>query len=905
MKIGELRRVLRDCGVLGEVGGEPTPAELADVLWLAALRRSAQPALPAIADPPPVEDTQVESEDHGVTQEPAQPSQAGLPRPPAATQPAPKPAPAKPQPASQVLATLPVRGMPSSGVLVSAAARPQLLDSLALARAMRPLRRLVPSATRQVLDEIATADLRAEQGLWVPALAQGSEPAFDLALVVDDSESMALWGEKVREFRLLCERLGAFRDVRLWHLSATDDDAAGTNGAAKPVLRGPSGRSGARDERELVDPSGRRLILVVTDGVHPWWRPSGPLGPVLARWALASPLAIVQPFPQRLWERSPLRPVIEEFRPGWPGNGPTIRRLDPGFVAVPILELASAAMRRWTGIVSGTSGITRLPAVALSEGSAAEDQADGNVRPGHGGDAGEPDPAQVVRSFRASVSPAAYQLAGYLSAAPLTLPVMRLVQESMMPEAGPAELAEVFLSGLLRKAADSATATDADNASYVFAAGVRDVLQSTLTRDEALSVLDQVGGYLVRGPRGGRPFPVLLRGEPVGSDIAAAAEQFPAAFGRIVGPLLNRIGGPYADAIRRAATSTAPPREEPRGGRSPSQVPEARVAREEPEDVSLSPDAAHCEMVLRYMVQGGDLVPLLGSALTEDRTEPNEGRMPPPDAEAIAAYLAERFGIKQARLDLPEIAQYVYVTMGRPDLYRALGQILTADYEPGPVHRFLARFPRTLEELGLNKQYQLIVSANLDTALEQAFDEEHEPYDLAVYMASGLDKGKFVHFPAEGAPTAIDHPNSYTGFPIGIDYELARTVIVKIHGAVDGTIGDYRWRENYVITEDHFIDYLCKGPIESLVPVQILDKLRDSHCLFLGYAIRDWTQRVFLRRIWPGGRSGTKSWAVKNDADMFEQQFWMSSEVSLHKNRLTNYVEGLDRFLREHYLELR
>jgi len=554
VKIGELRRVLRDSGVLGEAGIEPTPAELADALWLAALRRSAQPTLPAAA-PPPVEDIQVESEDRGTTtQEPTQLSQAELSRPLATTQPVPEPAPLKPQPTSQVFATLPVRGTPPSGVLVSAAARPQLLDSLALARAMRPLRRLVPSATRQVLDEIATADLRAEQGLWMPALVQGSEPAFDLALVVDDSESMALWGEKVREFRLLCERLGAFRDVRLWHLSANDDDATGIDGAAKPVLRGLSRRSRARDERELVDLSGRRLILVVTDGVHPWWRPSGPLGPVLARWALASPLAIVQPFPQRLWERSPLRLVIEEFRPGWPGNGPTIQRSDPGSVAVPILELAPAAMRRWTGIISGTSGIARLPAVALTDGSAAEDEADANVRLEHGEDAGELDPARIVRNFRASVSPTAYQLAGYLSAAPLTLPVMRLVQESMMPEAGPAELAEVFLSGLLRKAANSAPAADAESASYVFAAGVRDVLQSTLTRDEAVSVLDQVGGHLVRGRGGGRPFPVLLRGEQLGSDIPAAAEQFPTTFGRIAGPLLARIGGPYADAIRREAT---------------------------------------------------------------------------------------------------------------------------------------------------------------------------------------------------------------------------------------------------------------------------------------------------------------------------------------------------------------
>ena len=74
-------------------------------------------------------------------------------------------------------------------------------------------------------------------------------------------------------------------------------------------------------------------------------------------------------------------------------------------------------------------------------------------------------------------------------------------------------------------------------------------------------------------------------------------------------------------------------------------------------------------------------------------------------------------------------------------------------------------------------------------------------------------------------------------------------MIVKIHGAVDGNVADYRWRENYVITEDDYINYLSERPIESLVPVQILDKLRDSHCLFPGYTVRDWNLRGFQKRI--------------------------------------------------------
>jgi hypothetical protein len=293
------------------------------------------------------------------------------------------------------------------------------------------------------------------------------------------------------------------------------------------------------------------------------------------------------------------------------------------------------------------------------------------------------------------------------------------------------------------------------------------------------------------------------------------------------------------------------------------------------------------------MVQDGDLVPLLGSRLTEVSSDsPQDGGLPP-NSEDLAAELARRARVTVSRMELPRIAQYVRLMDGRPALDRWLEQILT-DAAPGPVHRFLARFPKTVEALGLKKKYQLIVSANFDTALEQAFDDEGEPYDLATYVASGQDRGRFVHFPFDGPPMPIARPNEYSGFPFTADGdELSRTVIVKVHGTVDFGNSDYRWRGNYVITEDDYIAYLSGSPVEGLVPIQILAKLRQSNCLFFGYTMGDWTQRVFLRRIW-GDNFGGTSWAVKHDANTLEQQFWRSYRVSLQRTRPTDYVRALN-----------
>jgi hypothetical protein len=309
-----------------------------------------------------------------------------------------------------------------------------------------------------------------------------------------------------------------------------------------------------------------------------------------------------------------------------------------------------------------------------------------------------------------------------------------------------------------------------------------------------------------------------------------------------------------------------------------------------------APDAAHYALILRHITEG-NLVPFLGSRLAVAHPGARGGPPSPFDANELAADLAERFSVESARLELPEVAQHVYVTRGRPDLYRTLLQILTTDCEPSPVHRFLARLPRKLEALGLENRYQLIVSTNFDWALEQAFDDEQEPYDLAVYMASGPDKGKFVHFPYGDDPLPIVEPNRYGMFPMGDYGELERTVIVKIHGAVDGNVSGYRWRENYVITEDHYIDYLSRSPIENLVPVQILEKLSDSHCLFLGYPVRDWNLRVFLNRIWRGEPLRAKSWAIEPSPDVLEQEFWVQFYVNLYAADLAHYVNQLDQRL--------
>jgi hypothetical protein len=308
-----------------------------------------------------------------------------------------------------------------------------------------------------------------------------------------------------------------------------------------------------------------------------------------------------------------------------------------------------------------------------------------------------------------------------------------------------------------------------------------------------------------------------------------------------------------------------------------------------------SPDAAHYEEVVRLMLDEGVVVPFLGPAAnSSDRdgpwSESESGQLP--DAQELALHLAQHLGVDSLPPDLAQIAQQMAVERGSGDLYRVLRRTLMQRSPPSSSELFLARLPATMRQAGVLPRYQLIVTTNYDDALERAFDDADEQYDLAVYMASGKDKGKFVHLPLDGEPTAVEVANSYGGFPIDPWGEVTRTVILKIHGGVDYARGPYAWRNNYVITEDDYIDYLSHVPVNNIVPHQLLGKLLDSHLLFLGYTMRDWSLRVFVQRIF-GQRLPNSSWAIQRTPDRLDDRFWRRFGVDLFDAPIAEYVTDL------------
>jgi DNA-binding SARP family transcriptional activator len=285
-------------------------------------------------------------------------------------------------------------------------------------------------------------------------------------------------------------------------------------------------------------------------------------------------------------------------------------------------------------------------------------------------------------------------------------------------------------------------------------------------------------------------------------------------------------------------------------------------------------------------LRAGRLVLVLGAGINDGDTG---DRYPRPDD--VAAYLADRFDWPpEERRELARVAQFVAVTKGPGPLYDELHELLIVDHQPAPLHHRLAELPSLLREHGA--QQPIIATTNYDQALERALVDAGEMFDTLSYVATGRDRGKFVHATADGATTLIDLPNTYGDLPVG-----NRLIVVKVHGQVDPDPS--REHESFVVSEDDYIGYLAQTEITSVLPVTIAAKLRRSHFLFLGYPLRDWTLRVFLQRIWLDERPSYRSWAIQPGTEPFERDFWRYRGVDVVESNLGDYVERLTTLLRE------
>ncbi len=415
--------------------------DIADAIWL---------ALQMGADESPVVDVVEDNADSSGQETPTvtiEDVEADLPKlpPPSVDVYLPKPSPSTPDTAEV---------QPESGLPIQVQAAPALQDRLAIARSLRPLMRKVRSQTRQVLDEAATVNRIAEREIWLPVLKPAPERWLDLELVIEASEFSFIWDTTLMEFRQILERQGAFRNVRTWWLEGTQQRQLNL---VSKKSQTPEFTQRPRSPRELIDPTGRRLVLLVSDCRSSAWK-SGAIHELLKLWSTHGATAIVQLLPERLWNQSELDVgvgvQVSALIPGAPGHKLKIHQRSSrrendlsDTLTVPIVTLTAKSLKQWALVVAAV-GRQRTPArwfdltwVQDKERKERDNRNEFVVVP--------KSPEARIELFEATASPIAQRLATMMAAVPVSLPVVHLIQKHLLPEAKPIHVAEVYDSKLL------------------------------------------------------------------------------------------------------------------------------------------------------------------------------------------------------------------------------------------------------------------------------------------------------------------------------------------------------------------------------------------------------------------------------------------------------------------------
>lgn len=511
----------KDPEARGAAAHPPGTLELAEVLWLASRLPAADPLPRARRVSQPPTETPASLTLQRQTSESLQlPRHASeglspLPPDPSLTTPFPEGGP-EGRTADEPL--LPVEVLPDDDDVAADLAclklpgRVRLAQPLgdrgALLRALAPLLARQPDPRRQRFDEARTVDFYAQTHLLQPVMEALPGPVFEEVLLLEDGGvSMGVWRPQARELRLVLASTQVFARVRHARLRPEpprpDDRRVREREAALGRL--------ANGAQPL--PGGGALLLLFSDtaGRH-WW--DGRMFAAIERWARACPTAILQPLPTWHWGRTALavadRVAVRNGRPAAAnpayGAAPLHRQKAPARVLlpVPVLPLEREALGIWSRVVMGdhTCDCTGVawPMEADRQRKLRELFGDTDLTAAAHPRVplGKADAEARWRAFQEVASPEGQRLLTLLASSPLlTLPVMGLLKEAMVPEAnGSLPLAEVLMSGLLAKKEGQGSAME--TAVFALEPALIERLIERLPSTDRLEVIRRVSALVER-----------------------------------------------------------------------------------------------------------------------------------------------------------------------------------------------------------------------------------------------------------------------------------------------------------------------------------------------------------------------------------------------------------------------
>jgi hypothetical protein len=255
-----------------------------------------------------------------------------------------------------------------------------------------------------------------------------------------------------------------------------------------------------------------------------------------------------------------------------------------------------------------------------------------------------------------------------------------------------------------------------------------------------------------------------------------------------------------------------------------------------------------------------------------------------PSGQELAGFLASEAefpsNIPNDREDLSKVSSYYADIAGRAALRERLHEVFNRGYRYGKLHQFFAEIPCPM----------LIVVTNYDTLLEEAFRAANRPFDLVIYPADRKEIAGSVIWYQHGK----DEQQEIAPNELDIDLEHT-TVIFKMHGS---TFKSGVESDNYVITEEDYVEFLSRMTMQQAIPPLFYEHFRKCSFLFIGYSLRDWNLRVVLRNLskyfsHQNDEDPVPSWAIQHNPSELDRKLWEKRNVSIFDVMIEEFVQKI------------
>jgi hypothetical protein len=364
----------------------------------------------------------------------------------------------------------------SKGEYFKAPTRKQFNQFNQFATVFKILKQFSDSSSDYVFDENETIEYIANTNVWSIKTAPQKEFKYTLFIIIEKSTSMRIWEEITREFVSALSRFSFFKDVKVIYLKEEDKEYQlyRDKNCTKKV-----------STKLFNSQSQRTLTILLSDCISKGWQDKRGYS-FLDEVTVITPFLIINMLPQRVWNRTIVNDswrVKFTHREGWK-NKNLISDVDDEediddileeHIRVPMTTLEKIPLKHWSNLIAGYKNNwlhgslfeAEVFDIDIPSKVSSKKTSSNNISP-----------EQQVKNFYAYASPLAHELAIYFSAVDgLSMEIMKMVQKTSLPKTNHTHLAEVFLSGLLKR---DEFKTKSNDDTYQFKDGIKDVLSKRL-----------------------------------------------------------------------------------------------------------------------------------------------------------------------------------------------------------------------------------------------------------------------------------------------------------------------------------------------------------------------------------------------------------------------------------------